>query len=128
MFDILLFVWYDMNKYKKKLTEIILVIDLLTSICLTYKYKKNRPQNYQFWSLLEGGGFLLSRFRSTIGVIRFNFSVRNGKRWSPYAITALALSKFFSHLLHFTKKRKHKIWPTWKRKKSLKTDKTPSCR
>ena len=22
----------------------------------------------------------------TIGVIRFNFSVRNGKRWSPYAL------------------------------------------
>ena len=39
--------------------------------------------------LLEGGGYLLSRFRSTIGVIRFNFSVRNGKRWSPYAIFTL---------------------------------------
>jgi len=24
--------------------------------------------------------------RSTIGVVRFNFSVRDGKRWSPDAI------------------------------------------
>ena len=35
------------------------------------------------------GGYLLSHFRSTIGVVRFNFSVRNGKRWSPHAIAAL---------------------------------------
>ena len=26
--------------------------------------------------------------RSTIGAVRFNFSVRNGKRWNPDAITA----------------------------------------
>ncbi len=38
---------------------------------------------------LQGGDYLLSRFRSTIGVIRFNFSVRNGKRWSPYALITL---------------------------------------
>ena len=37
------------------------------------------------------GGYLLSHFRSTIGVVRFNFSVRNGKRWSPHAITTLML-------------------------------------
>ena len=37
----------------------------------------------------QGGDYLLFRFRSTIGVIRFNFSVRNGKRWSPYALIAL---------------------------------------
>ena len=40
-------------------------------------------------SLLEGGDYLLSRFRSTIGVARFNFSVRNGKRWSPCAVITL---------------------------------------
>ena len=34
-----------------------------------------------------GGGYLLSPFRSTIGVVRLNFSVRNGKRWNPHAIT-----------------------------------------
>ena len=38
------------------------------------------------------GGYLLSHFRSTIGVVRFNFSVRNGKRWSPHAITTFRLS------------------------------------
>ena len=37
----------------------------------------------------SGGGYLLSHFRSTIGVVRLNFSVRNGKRWNPHAITTL---------------------------------------
>ena len=35
------------------------------------------------------GGYLLSHFRSTIGVVRLNFSVRNGKRWDPHAMTTL---------------------------------------
>ena len=39
-----------------------------------------------------GGGYLLSHFRSTIGVAGFNFSVRNGKRWSPRAIATLVFS------------------------------------
>ena len=39
----------------------------------------------------EGGGYLLFRFRSTIGVAGVNFSVRNGKRWNPRAITTLVL-------------------------------------
>ena len=39
----------------------------------------------------EGGGCLLSHFRSTIGAAGFNFSVRNGKRWIPRAIAALVL-------------------------------------
>ena len=42
-----------------------------------------------FCSALLGGGDLLSHFRSTIGAVRFNFSVRNGKRWNPHAITTL---------------------------------------
>ena len=33
------------------------------------------------------GGYLLSHFRSTIGAVRLNFSVRNGKRWNPHTIT-----------------------------------------
>ena len=41
-----------------------------------------------------GGGYLLSHFRSTIGVVRLNFSVRNGKRWNPHAITTLMSSAF----------------------------------
>ena len=36
-----------------------------------------------------GGDYLLSHFRSTIGVVRLNFSVRNGKRWDPHAMTTL---------------------------------------
>ena len=47
---------------------------------------KKRPADA---GLCEGGDYLLFRFRSTIGVIRFNFSVRNGKRWSPYAVITL---------------------------------------
>ena len=42
----------------------------------------------------EGGGYLLSHFRSTIGVAGFNFSVRNGKRWNPRAVTTLVFSLF----------------------------------
>ena len=46
--------------------------------------KKKKPQ--VSLRLQQGGDYLLSRFRSTIGVTRFNFSVRNGKRWSPCAV------------------------------------------
>ena len=41
---------------------------------------------------LLGGDYLLSHFRSTIGVVRLNFSVRNGKRWDPHAIITLMSS------------------------------------
>ncbi len=44
----------------------------------------------------EGGGYLLSHFRSTIGVAGFNFSVRNGKRWNPRAVTTLVFLFFLS--------------------------------
>ena len=39
--------------------------------------------------LLEGGDDLLSRFRSTIGAMKLNFSVRDGKRWILHAIITL---------------------------------------
>ncbi len=42
----------------------------------------------------EGGGYLLSHFRSTIGVAGFNFSVRNGKRWNPPRCHHLSFSLF----------------------------------
>ena len=48
--------------------------------------------------LFLGGDDLLSHFRSTIGAVRFNFSVRNGKRWSPHAVITLMsfdISPFF---------------------------------
>ena len=54
-------------------------------------------------SLPEGGGYLLSHFRSTIGVAGFNFSVRNGKRWNPRAITTLI---FFVTGTHFWRSRR----------------------
>ena len=48
---------------------------------------------------LLGGGYLLSHFRSTIGVVRLNFSVRNGKRWDPHAMTTLfSLTAQTAHL------------------------------
>ena len=50
-----------------------------------------------------GGGYLLSHFRSIIDVVRFNFSVRNGKRWSPHAIATLVLFQFRSRLCGVTR-------------------------
>ena len=47
--------------------------------------KKREPGDFSSSSPL-GGDYLLSHFRSTIGVVRLNFSVRNGKRWDPHAI------------------------------------------
>ena len=46
--------------------------------------KKKERQNLCLSFL--GGDYLLSHFRSTIGVVRLNFSVRNGKRWNPHAV------------------------------------------
>ena len=52
--------------------------------------EKNKPRGISFLGACRiGGGYLLSHFRSTIGVVRFNFSVRNGKRWNPRAMAAL---------------------------------------
>ena len=59
------------DKYKKSLT--------------TKVTKKREPGDFSSSSPL-GGDYLLSHFRSTIGVVRLNFSVRNGKRWDPHAI------------------------------------------
>ena len=55
--------------------------------CKQYKKKSRVTKNVI--RLCRGGGYLLSHFRSTIGVVRFNFSVRNGKRWIPHAIATL---------------------------------------
>ena len=52
---------------------------------------KKREATSLLTSPLLGGGYLLSHFRSTIGVVRLNFSVRNGKRWDPHAMTTLLL-------------------------------------
>ena len=51
--------------------------------------KENVKEGIIFsWRSLKNGGYLLSRLvDSTIGVVGLNFSVRNGKRWNPNAIT-----------------------------------------
>ena len=50
---------------------------------------KERPRLLWGVAVSVRGGYLLFHFRSIIGVVRFNFSVRNGKRWSPDAIATL---------------------------------------
>ena len=62
-------------------------------------YKKRERQIAL--SLSVGGGYLLSHFRSTIGVVRLNFSVRNGKRWDPHAITTLVRFQCARHFWLF---------------------------
>ena len=61
--------------------------------------KKEARGDLGLSGLSRGGGYLLSHFRSTIGVVRFNFSVRNGKRWNPHAIATLV--RFLPSLLLF---------------------------
>ena len=63
---------------------------------------------------LEGGGYLLSHFRSTIGVAGFNFSVRNGKRWNPRAITTLIF--VFSVSLRRRVIRSERTGSSWSRR------------
>ena len=48
---------------------------------------KKPPSDFSEGGWNKEGGYLLSRLRSTIGVTGLNFSVRNGKRWNPGAIT-----------------------------------------
>ena len=59
------------------------------SLVTAYGHKKKERQNLCLSFL--GGDYLLSHFRSTIGVVRLNFSVRNGKRWNPHAVITFAL-------------------------------------
>ena len=54
--------------------------------CARTKQKKP-PSDFSEGGWNKEGGYLLSRLRSTIGVTGLNFSVRNGKRWNPGAIT-----------------------------------------
>ena len=57
--------------------------------------QKKRRRETNASRLLEMGGDLLSRGRSTIGAGGLNFSVRNGKRWGPAAKAArVALGKW----------------------------------
>ena len=56
---------------------------------LLRRHKKKNPEGQLAFRARIGGGYLLFHFRSIIGVVRFNFSVRNGKRWSPHAMATL---------------------------------------
>ena len=47
---------------------------------------KKPPIYFYIEGFIKNGGYLLSNKRSTIGVTRLNFSVRNGKRCNPCAI------------------------------------------
>ena len=62
------------------------------SLVTAYGHKKKERQNICLSFL--GGDYLLSHFRSTIGVVRLNFSVRNGKRWNPHAVITLVFYLF----------------------------------
>ena len=52
-------------------------------------YINKEARRFYIFELPKNGGYLLSHLRSTIGVSGLNFSVRNGKRWNPTAITTL---------------------------------------
>ena len=65
------------------------------------RYKKREPGDFSSNSPL-GGDYLLSHFRSTIGVVRLNFSVRNGKRWDPALRRALKSCKSCKAWRHTT--------------------------
>ena len=54
-------------------------------LCYNTVTQKKAPENLAA-SGAQDGGYLLSHLRSTIGVTKLNFSVRNGKRWNLRAI------------------------------------------
>ena len=60
-----------------------------SSVEQTHREITNKARAFARALLFLGGDDLLSHFRSTIGAVRFNFSVRNGKRWSPHAVITL---------------------------------------
>ena len=64
-----------------------------TSSRFDRQQKKRGSRCFTSDSLLRGG-YLLSHFRSTIGVVRLNFSVRNGKRWDPHAMIGVVRLNF----------------------------------
>ena len=80
--------YYEPPARKKERGTLFFNPSTLSMYCEPPARKKNEGAAVSSDFLL-GGGYLLSHFRSTIGVVRLNFSVRNGKRWDPHAITTL---------------------------------------
>ena len=60
---------------------------------------KKAPLGLLQGALRKGGGYLLSRVTSTIGVAGLNFPVRNGEGWNPRAMTALLFLLYVSGTL-----------------------------
>ena len=59
---------------------------------------KKRSRSVVAAGPLQDGDYLLSHLRSTIGVTKLNFSVRNGKRWNLRAIvTWISFYVFMTH-------------------------------
>ena len=56
--------------------------------CADGDTKKRGPADFSS-SPLIGGDYLRLPVSQTTGVVRLNFSVRNGKRWDPHAIITL---------------------------------------
>ena len=56
---------------------------------------KKAPLGLLQGALRKGGGYLLSRVTSTIGVAGLNFPVRNGEGWIPRAIAAFPFAVRF---------------------------------
>ena len=68
----------------------------ITSNWLVYTHKK---RSLAFAKLLkEAASYSPTFYCSTIGVNGLNFSVRNGKRWNPVAITTQISSRLFCRL------------------------------
>ena len=90
--------WETLQEFKNTCFNCLVHQDetvLLFSCLLSFKTYQKKPRR-RMPSGLRGGGYLLFHFRSIIGVARFNFSVRNGKRWSPRAIATLV--SFVHHI------------------------------
>ena len=60
-------------------------LPFFVTLCSPPRHAKKAPENLAA-SGAQDGGYLLSHLRSTIGVTKLNFSVRNGKRWNLRAI------------------------------------------
>ena len=85
------------SAFAQDINPVIGMTRFLFSIFDRMTIRKTRDGSFKLSSLCKGGDYLLFRFRSTIGVMRFNFSVRDGKRWNPHAVFTL-ISLFFGSL------------------------------
>jgi hypothetical protein len=71
----------------KLFARVLILLTRGISFTRRNSHKKEAPGFRGFF--YKFGDYLLSHICSTIGADRFNFSVRNGKRWSPAAIVTL---------------------------------------